>query len=163
MRYLAIVDEHYSYFVAIFMATTGTLIFSASKDNFVGWTAFKSFLKSCWFPYIVPTVSKCKEMLHGCQSCYRMGCAFSYISHIVGLELYLVNGNASWAIWLDHSKRHQCYCLALATWNLIFCSIENILISQVSLLAVEPFGKIKQSYMWSVTLATHSVLAHKQQ
>ncbi|KAL5247407.1 hypothetical protein ACHWQZ_G019321 [Mnemiopsis leidyi] len=30
MRYLAIVDEHYSYFVAIFMATTGTLIFSAS-------------------------------------------------------------------------------------------------------------------------------------
>ena len=39
MRYLSIVDEHYSYFVAISMATIGTFILAASKNisgSFVG-------------------------------------------------------------------------------------------------------------------------------
>ena len=43
MRYLAIVDEHYSYFVAISMATIGTFILAASRDISRSFFSFMSF------------------------------------------------------------------------------------------------------------------------
>ena len=35
MRYLAVVEEYYAFFVAIGMATIGTLIFAAGKSEFI--------------------------------------------------------------------------------------------------------------------------------